>query len=500
LRTTLCHLFKLPTYPETKIISLVILCLLSASLDFQQIIFTDLIGGIDAYYYLLQTRTLTTSGSLYFSVATPLTLYWLAGVYLILGNITIAIKLSAVLLHVSLGLALFSITKILTKSFGLGLVSLFLCFASGLHRYMVVEYISLLGAISFLTWASYFWIRYTLSGFRRFSFAAAGAFSLLIALGSHKSALPLTISFLVLGLLMYLVLVAVQNRFRGTVSCALVLLVAVFILPAFVSAQPFISVPANWRFEISTLPQFPATLSTFPELLIIFFGSICIVVAIFGLKLRRPFKLQLVFFLTLAASSVLVSLNPFISSQFGFATVGGRLRVLAYIQAALIVPGVIWLLREKVPKIHWIVLAVVVPMMLWSFLNPLPLGAQPDYLARRERLISGLQSSMPPIDSDPIVVAAHGEQFVVTYISGLPAQQSYPKDRKYESVYWLLNLVPPTFLDPSMHIIAKDKIGSYTVLVKDGPAFRQRLQSPEVQALLRAGNRHLDIYMASQIR
>lgn len=398
-------------------------------------------------------------------------------------------------MHLSLGLALFSIARYFTKSFLLGIVAFAVCSISGLHRYMVVEYISYLGSISFLAWAAYFWIRYY-SENRRLHLAVCGTLCLLVSIGSHKSAISLILLYVILVFLAFHLIKAFQDGNQTRLYLILSASFCIFISPALLSLQPFFALPASWRFEISAVPQFPASISTFPELLILFLESIAIMTGIFVWKLRSENKTNATIYLALTASSLAVSLNPFISSQFGFANVGGRLRVLAYIQAALIIPGVIWLLQEKMPKIKWLVPAIAVPIMLWSFFNPLPLGAQPDYLARRERLIQGLQSNLPPIGSNSIIIAAHGEQFVVTYTTGIPSQQSYPKD-KYESVYWLLNLVPTTFLDSSMQVIAKDKIGTNTVLIKDSPTFRQRLQSPEVRQLLRMGNRHLDFYLRS---
>lgn len=472
-----------------------IISILSVASDYFCIFRSKLISGIDAYYYLLQINSITTYGIDYFSIRPAFTILYLTGLSYFLDDPLLAVKLIAVLLHLSLGLALFSITHYLNKSIWFGIVAFAVCIISGLHRYMVVEYISYLGAVSFLAWATFFWIRYFAED-RKLIFAIAGLLSLVIAIGSHKSAVPLILLSSIMVLLSFHLIKAFWDGNKTRVRLVLLIFFCLFISPAVLSLQPFFILPGLWRFEISAMPQFPATLSTFPELFILFLGSIAIFAAIFVWKLRQEDRLQLIVCMTLAASSVIVSLNPFISSQYGFANIGGRLRVLAYIQAALIIPCVVWLFQEKLPKIKWIVAAIVVPLMVWSFLNPLPLGAQPDYLARRERLIGGLQTNLPSIGPNSIIVAPHGEQFVVTYVTGIPSQQSFPKDN-YESVYWLLNLVPTTFLDSSMHVIAKDKVGTNTILVKDGPAFRQRLQSPEVRQLLRFGNRHLDIYLAS---
>lgn len=446
--------------------------------------------GIDGYYYILQVDSFLKNDNFYFYSQTPLILYLLAGLSYLSGSSVFAVKVGAILFHLSLCFAIFSIIKAITENYWLGIIAFSICGISGLHFYLIAEYINYLGGISFLFWAIYLFIKFLQ---KRKSLLLVGAIiCLLISFGSHRAMLPIFLLISILFSLMWWLWKTIEFSNKRQIIVCLITLFLFFIFPALLILQPFYPLPNAWQGEFFVMPKFPARLSTFPELLILFFGSLIVLVSIFFQKNLRENKIGRQFFGTLAFWNLFVTLNPFISSEIGFTTIGGRLRVLAYIQAALIVPAVIWLLREKYKNIAWYVGFAVIPLMIWSFLNPLPRGLQPEYLARRERLIEGLKSNVSQIDNNSIIIADHGEQFVVTSITGIQSQQTYPRIKKYDSVYWLLNLVPPTLLDASMKIIAKDKVGSYTILVKDDDSFRQRLQSPEVRQLLRRANRHLD--------
>lgn len=450
--------------------------------------------GIDGYYYILQIDSFLKNGYFYFSTPTQFILYCLASLSFILGNSVLALKIGTILFHFSLCFAIFSILKNLTKNFWLGLLAITICELSSLHLYLFVEYINYLGGISFLLWTVYFSLKFAKK--RRIIFIFGALICFLLAVGSHRAIIPISLLLIILTALTWWLFKSIETNNKTQKFFCIAALVFFFIFPSLLVIQPFYQLPDSWQNEFFFLPRFPARLSTFPELLIIFSASIVILISIFFQKRLKENKFEFLFFGTLAFWSLLVTLNPFISSEIGFTTIGGRLRVLAYIQAALIVPAVIWLLRDKYKNIAWYVAIVVTPLMIWSFFNPLPRGLQPDYLARRERLIEGLKSNIGQIESNSIIVADHGEQFVVTAITGIPSQQFYPMEKKYDSVYFLLNLVPPTLLDPSMKIIAKDKMGTYTVLVKDTETFRKRLQSPEVRQLFRRGNRPLDLFLA----
>jgi hypothetical protein len=350
-----------------------------------------------------------------------------------------------------------------------------------------------LGGISFLLWAIYFSLNFFQK--RRIIFLVGAIGCFLMAVGSHRAIIAISLLLIIVAVLTRALLKAVDTNRKTQKILCIAAFILFFIFPSLLVIQPFYSLPDSWRNEFFLLPVFPARLSNFPELLILFCASIIVLLAGFLQKESNVNKNQRLFFGILAFWSLFVTLNPFISSEIGFTTIGGRLRVLSYIQAALLISAIIWLLREKYKNIIWYVAAVVTPLMIWSFLNPLPRGLHPDYLARRERLTGGLKSDTRQIESNSIIVADHGEQFLVTAITGVPSQQFYPRDKKYDSVYFLLNLIPPTLLDSSMQVISKDKVGSCTVLVKDTEMFRKRLQSPEVRQLFRRANRPLDKFL-----
>jgi hypothetical protein len=87
---------------------------------------------------------------------------------------------------------------------------------------------------------------------------------------------------------------------------------------------------------------------------------------------------------------------------------------------------------------------------------------------------------------DALVISPHGEQFIVTYALGVPAQQKWPEGGKPKTIYWLLHSVPSKFLLPSMLVVMRDGTVTQTILALDADVRQQleRLSNEERQRLV----------------
>jgi hypothetical protein len=480
---------------SNSVITTLILVILFTIFDFWHLFNVPFAVGIDGYYYVLQVESLFNDGKFYFFTYTPLILYFLAGLKFFFGNAIFSIKIGALLLHVILNLGIFSLVKSCTRNIWLSILALALVWLSSLHLYMLVEYISFLGAICFIVWGIFFVVLALEK--QKLIWSSAAVICFLIAVGCHRATIPIVLTLTISLLLLLWLRFAIEanNNLQRILSLATIILL--IFAPAFLVVQPFFHLPLEWNKEFTILPRIPARLANLPEVLILLVLCPLMLLLVTRWKKKMPNKIGQIIFGTVALWSILITLNPFISSQLGFLSLGGRLRMLAYIQVALIVPGIIWLLSSIYRTAVWYVPALVAPLMIWScFFNPLPRGAQAEYLTQRAKLIDALKMHSQEVEKDSLIVADHGEQFVVTAVTGIASQQEFPEDSKYQTVYWLLNKIPPTLVDSSMLTIMKDSDGQHTVLVKDSEQLRQRIQNLEIRYPFLKNNRHLNIYLS----
>jgi hypothetical protein len=163
---------------------------------------------------------------------------------------------------------------------------------------------------------------------------------------------------------------------------------------------------------------------------------------------------------------LVVTLNPFLNEGNGWMGIVGRLRGLAYIQVALILPGVIWLLYPVWRKAACYLLAILPPFAILSALSPLPPGLQSEYLIRRERLTQQLGHHKDQISDDSLIIASHGDQFLVSATLGVASQQLAPETLSYPTVYWLID-TPKHQVATLESIAVVEQQTSRTLLVED---------------------------------
>jgi hypothetical protein len=436
-------------------------------------------AGVDGYYYIIQIKTLLTTGRLYFPTHTPLILYLLAGISYLFGDPVPGVKIGCLILHILLCAGLFAIVASVTRSFWLGVLGSSLAALSGLHLYLVAEFINNLGAIASLVWAGWFAIRALQA--RRAVYVSAAVICLTLAAFSHRSALP--IALLIISCMLVSRLLNSISR-RQHVWIISLLILALGLLPAIVAATPLAPIPVWLKGQLSTTAQWPIGRYALAEALILLIVSPA---TLFLLTRLRPLSEQAIpvyLWGGLAMLSLLVTLNPFLQSPDGWLDVTQRLRALAYIQVALLVPGLLWMLSIKRGKLIPYALALIAPFAVLSTLEPHPFGLRPEYLLYRERLIEHLRLYRQQIASAAIVIAPHGDQFVVSAVLDIPSQQHFPSDTQNKAIYWLVRGVKCDQATTAL-ILTTERNGQCTIIVES-----QQLQRMLV-ALSEADRRQL---------
>jgi hypothetical protein len=407
--------------------------------------------GLDGYYYELQLMHLHSSGSLYYPTPTWLLFYILYAVDLTLNNSILTIKIVAIFLQVLLCVGLFLNIRLVTGRGSLGILSCILATVSGLHFFFLGEFLKNLLSLVFLIWAAYFIQRSSSANSRLYKLIPV--FLLLLAFLSHKSSVAITLLLATLFVLLRLIL---SEKLSPKYSpYALLGLTLIWVTPLLIKAQSIVSLPASILEEVSggrrwTFPPFAETML----LLVLTIMTLCLLAL---LRERLPYK-KAMFVSLIAVWAAIISVNPLLSPLKDWDSTVGRLKALAYIQVALLVPCCVWLIgiaRQKFAA--YSVLAL--PIVLICIYHSPPSSMSDSFLLRRSNIVTNLPAVREHLCADPIVIATHGDQFVVSATLGVRSQKDWPRPNKYECTYWLLNMVPAEHL-PINHFVLAEETGS----------------------------------------
>lgn len=443
--------------------------------------------GADGYYYVLQVNELLSKGQFYFPTHTPLVLYVLAGVSGLTGDPVGSIKVISLVLHAALCMGIFALVVETTRSRWLGVAGSALAVISGAHLYMVAEYLKQLGAFVFLIWAG--WCAMRALRARSKGWALLSAFLLLAASLSHRSAPALALVFTALVLVARFL--APGSVGRGYRLVVLTLLLLLWCSPILIASQPFVSLPEWLRSELLVTPEPPFSSAAALEQLIVIVATLATLALIFLGEGGPGGKIPVTVLGAFALLSLLVTVNPFLdySQPMGLSW---RLSTLAYIQAAVLVPGLIWLTGRS-RRATLLIAAFVLPLIIATRSHSRPFSLRPEYVVARASLLKRLPLYRQRLGPNALVISPHGEQFVVTYALGVPSQQKWPEDSRSRAIYWLLHSVPPDVLRPSMLVIMKDGIVTQTIIAADADVRQQLERLPDAeQKWLLSNNPHLN--------
>lgn len=421
--------------------------------------------GFDGYYYVLQVQELLSRGRLYFPTSTPLVFYPLAALTALTGDAVLAVKIGGVALHIALCAGLYALVSSVTRSRWLGVLAAVAAAVSAMHFYMLAEFIKNLCALTLLIWC--WWAAVRVPRCRRARRAIIALLLFLAAVCSHRSAWALALGVFTLGALLRWLFTRGDSIRRRVWALLAVLFVAV--TPALLAGQPFIDLPAWLGAEVFARPRWPVNPSGPVGALEMTALLLIAPLTLFFLSRLRD-VLPTPHFVTVmggvALWTLLITLNPFLNHDVRQLGIVGRLDHLMYVQLAILISGFLWLTAHNRRRLSLFLLPLTALLVLATGLFPLPKGLQPEYVSNRVQMLRELPEHKGELGTSPLIIARHGDEFVVTWSLGLPARQRLPENIEGHTINWLLHHVGQSDLTTSMSVVMEEKDDSCLVLVR----------------------------------
>jgi hypothetical protein len=448
--------------------------------------------GIDGYYYVLQVNGLCEHGRLQFPTNTPLVFYFLAALRFISGDTVFAIKSGALILQALLCAGIFSVVRGATRSAWLGLLGSVLVSISALRLFMIAEYIKNLEAAALLTWCGWSIIRAAQT--RRRIYVVSAVVLLVAAALSHRSALPVASAVAACALLWRMIIVPYRGKTYARLALPICLLL--WLSPAIVAAQAFVALPPGLERELSPTPQWPLRLVAFGEGLLLLLISAATLAICAIRRTTSSLGIPEQVFGAVALFGLLVILNPFLVSANGWIGYAGRLGGLAYIQNSILLPGLLWQVMLARRDTLLYAVAVVSPLVILNARAASPAWLQDAPLAQRAVLIEELQANRGRLSPTSIVIAPHGDEFVLRHVLGVASQQRPPARAEGYTVFWEFNRVERSDLIPSMIVLPTGSDNVFNVIIEDGDSRRWVASLPDDRRrrLLTANPHYLAAY------
>lgn len=414
-------------------ILVVLSILIIISLDSCRVFQTSAPVGVDGYYYVLQIDTLKETGMFYFPTSTPLVLYFLTLLSSCIGNTFLAIKIGSLLLELALFSGVAVLVGLLSKSFLFSAFAVFLASISVLHLYFLSEFISNFGGLALFVWSVICLVRYF--QYKNKAWMVVAVILLMAACVSHKSLLGVTALVLLACAANYLT----QWTFRNFKYGHLLTFLGLTILPPLLSYQPLFHLPDWFKAENVREIQLPAfsTLMIDWLMLLLTCATTILVATIkpgFFERNASVFVLMAAVFL-----SGFFFLNPFWNHNSGVNGLVGRLDLNIFLLVAISVPLLLSLVIELSKPLAFVLAALFGAVSLTHLAEPLPQALKDDSVQRREKLIQRLPDLRERICQRPIIIARHGDEFLVSATVGVPSQQKPPETNAFECIYWLVD-------------------------------------------------------------
>ncbi|HKV27312.1 MAG TPA: hypothetical protein VJN90_03425 [Candidatus Acidoferrales bacterium] len=435
--------------------------------------------GLDGYYYALQIRQLLQHHALYFPARDPFVFYLMAGVSRLIHDPIAASKYTAISLDAVLIVGMFFLVAIITESAWLGLLAGLLSISSALHFYFVGEYIKNLATLAFLMWLTISVIAYRRSKRKLYIFISGLlAFA---ALFSHISALFLLVFA---GIFFLALRFLTEGWSKALIIGTLGLL---WFAPVLLLWQPIIQIPQLLNREFLPSGSFPIQTVGWSDKTILFLVAPFMLALLVGYR-KELGRSPLLYVGGVAAIwTVLITLNPFLNHNRGSAQITGRLDELSYLQVAILIPCLLKIGLIARTKILTLFSAALLPLLLVAALAPLPRGLQPEYLQERTVLVKSLSAKHNMIEKNAVVLAPHGDEFLITYMTGAESTHVWSNTDLPSHALWLLRVQPDT-LTPSMMVLTTGT-SEDIALIRDGDLRREILVlSPTARAHLVSWN------------
>jgi len=393
--------------------------------------------GVDGYYYVVQIQSLQATGHLYFRTLTPLVFYAAWGLRAITGDPVTALKVLSVLLDATLTGGIFAVVFVLTSSEWAALIGVTVTAVSTSRLYFVADFTKNLACLAFLCWAAVFLIK----GFRsRCSYPLfVGLLFAVAAALSHKSAI------LIVGVSLGFFIISASSLRR------------IWVMPTI--AASIWTLPALLRFDAES-PLSGIFVGTMPtaswwsaERLALLLISWTIMARLKAVR-DAAGEFAAIVLGGIALFALAVTVNPLLNQNSDL--LGGRISFTMFLQVAVLLPGLfLAMYSEQDFGAKMVGIPLLSALLLLSAVESQSiLGIRQDYLARRTEMVSSLTRLRDRLAPRPtLVIAPHGDEFLVTAVLHVAAQQHWSPGSG-QSLYWVLEGVGSGDKTPEMLVLA----------------------------------------------
>jgi hypothetical protein len=373
--------------------------------------------GVDGFYYAQQIKSILANGTLYYPSRTPLVFYLIAIVCGRHGDIVRCIKITSIAMEVLLFLGFWVLLWQLTHACWIAWWGVITMILLPSHLFLLADFTKELLCFALLAWTAVC-VHTAFIGQRHWLYGVALILFLLAVL-SHVSALLLLVT-LVIG-----AGVTKLADKHSYLPCTLVCLSW--------CAAPAIALFSSFHTASLHLPPGGTTWWTPERLAILTVSVMLLVISIGTVELAKQPMLT---FGTVALVALCLTANPWLDQNYDF--LFGRASMTANLQLGILISGLLYSRRIGAYKRGlWATYVVLAGFASLSIASPLEVRGLDDvYLKRRAQLVDALVQTRIP-EQHAIVIAPQGDQFAITYLTGLPSQHSWNPGFTVP-VYWLL--------------------------------------------------------------
>jgi hypothetical protein len=394
--------------------------------------------GHDGYYYAVQVEAIIRHKQLPYPTAYALPFWFLALISRVVTNVIVATKVGALVTHLLFSVFCGGIVLKMTRSRSLAVFSLGV---AGIMRFDVLfltEFLRQFMGLTVLLGAVLLWISRRSWYFRGFSVLAV-----LASVFCHRSIAPCIVAVALVSLL-----------FRWLDGRNIPRLAALALLVPLVWSCLYALEDGLFRaMPLWTAGPLPVW-GIAEAILVVVIGCIAVM---HRPELTVSSSRHYLVGASVAALGLVTVLGPDFAQDL--AVVGARLRLLCFASLPLTLPLSLHTLSQKVGGIY--LSFAILALSAFTVIPLTPAGITPSYMKRREELINSIPSLREELRSDCIVVAPHGDEFLVTFLLGRKAVHSIPTNAS--CVYLLVHSVPTYALAASMRPLAHDDDQSETV-------------------------------------
>lgn len=384
--------------------------------------------GRDGYYYVAQVQALRAGEPLPYETAFSLgvRLMWLLG--LPLESVELGNKAAVVALYGVLLCAGWRLAQSLCGSGAFALLAPAMMAISGARFYFISEFHSNLAGMSLLT----------LSAAIAFD-PRRSPLTLIVAvllctsaIVAHKSVMVVCVAASVATLIGVLRSAPTPIRLGACAGGALVGLALSVVL-----RDPTLPVLSLWEGNVLAFPRWQFQGYSFaPEAVALW---VLWLIASWSGWIHSPENERLR--VSLLILSAILALNPWANYSTTLTSAAERLGLWSHILVAVLVPDAAkWIMARRQPCAG-VASAALLALVTLCVTQPRPVvGASREYIVRREQLVTDLSvSGLPALGRGSVVVAEHGDQYAVSYLTGVNAVGSRNRTGHNTRVFWLLH-------------------------------------------------------------